>query len=84
MHWNHRVVRRQYTHSDGSIEYTYTIREVYYDEDGKVDFMTEEPIYPHGESIKDLRWSLEKMKECLEHPVLDYETMKEIPSEEER
>lgn len=79
MHWNHRVVRRKYEYNDGKyVEYCYAIHEVYYDEDGKPDTMTKEPTDPHGESIKDLKWSLKKMKECLEHPVLDYETMEEI------
>lgn len=75
MHWNHRIVRRKHTYVDGSTEYTYGIHEVYYDEDGNVETWTVEPTYPHGDSIEDIKWSLKHMAKCLEHPVLDYETM---------
>ncbi len=73
-HWNHRVVRRSW----GDDEYSYGIHEVYYNVDGSVSSMTKDPTNPRGEDIEELKWSLKKMTECLNHPVLDYETLKEL------
>jgi hypothetical protein len=76
-HWNHRVVRRVYKTTNYEEE-SFAIHEAYYDDDGNVTRITQDPVDPHGSSMEDLRWSLNKMRECLEYPVLDYETMKEI------
>lgn len=78
MSWNHRVVRRFYpnTHMDDSI--LYEIYEIYYDKDGNVDGITEEPIKIREETVDDLRKTIERLTKCLEQPIIDYDTLQEI------
>ena len=75
---NHRVVRRFYpnTHMDDSM--LYEIYEVYYDKDGKINGLTEEPIRIREESMDDLRKTMERLTKCLEQPIIDYDTLQEI------
>lgn len=78
MSWNHRVVRRFYpnTHMDDSM--LYEIYEVYYDKDGKINGLTEEPIRIREESMDYLRKTMERLTKCLEQPIIDYDTLQEI------
>ena len=78
MSWNHRVVRRFYpnTHMDDSM--LYEIYEAYYDKDGKINGLTEEPIRIREESMDDLRKTMERLTKCLEQPIIDYDTLQEI------
>ena len=69
MVWNHRVIRKLDLNGDAY----YHIHEVYYPEVGaKPDKITVEPMTPYGDTVEDLRWTLEKMLECLDKPILDY------------
>lgn len=78
MSWNHRVVRRFYpnTHMDDSM--LYEIYEVYYDKEGRIEGLTEEPIKIREESVDDLRKTIERLTKCLEQPIIDYDTLQEI------
>ena len=79
-HWNHRVVRRVYHHS-GHEEVTYAIHEAHYREEGKGSGkcdITMNPTDVSGESVDDLKWTLEHMLKALDKPVLDYDTREEI------
>lgn len=78
MSWNHRVVRRFYpnTHMDDSM--LYEIYEVYYNSDGTIDGITEEPIRIREETIDDLRKTVQRLTQCLEQPIIDYDTLQEI------
>jgi hypothetical protein len=66
MTWNHRVLKTK-DGVDGSD--WYAIHEVFY-EDGKPRSYTANPIDVSGESIDDIRWVLERMRECLDKPAL--------------
>lgn len=74
MSWNHRVMRMT-SEGDGD---SFGIHEVYYNADGTVENWTERAIAVYGEDVEDLRWALDRMIACLEKPILDYETGKEI------
>jgi len=50
MTWNHRVIQR--TVHD---ETFYEFHEVYYNKAGQIIGMTENPVTPLGESLKELR-----------------------------
>jgi len=50
MYWNYRVVVK-----DGNC----SIYEVYYDDNGRIEAFTEEPVGPSGESLEELRQDLE-------------------------
>ena len=78
MSWNHRVVRRFYpnTHMDDSM--LYEIYEVYYNEDGTIQGLTENPISIREESLEDLKTTLQRISKCLDNPIIDYDTLKEI------
>jgi len=78
MSWNHRVVRRIYpnTHMDDSM--LYEIYEVYYNSDGTINGITEEPIRIREETVDDLRKTIERLTKCLEHPIIDHDTLQEI------
>lgn len=70
-HWNYRVM----IHPDVKGDEVYqAIHEVYYDDDGKVTGWTDSPISVGGE---DVAWVLDRMREALEKPVLDFKTGKE-------
>lgn len=68
--WNYRVVRTEEEQYD-----SYQLYEVYYDDDGKIEGMTENAMQPYGESVEELQNDLEYMMEALKQPVLD---MKEL------
>lgn len=66
-------MRRSYTTPSGEQEVSFTIHEAYYPAVGeKADSITKEPVDPHGETIEELRESLERMLRALNHPVLEY------------
>ncbi len=56
MTWNNRIVR----HRDKAEDY-YEIHEVYYDENGKIDGVTEESIKPYGDTVEELIEHLEQL-----------------------
>ena len=64
--WNHRVVKTQ----DGA-EVCYGIHEAYYDDNGEVVTWTVRPVPVAGNSIQDLRKTLEQMLECLDKEIID-------------
>lgn len=84
MSWNYRVIKTKLQYVDettighpvGETEH-YTIREVYYDENGKPDGYTSNPIKPEAfmefedsTPIDDIRWQLKNMLVALDKPVL--------------
>lgn len=77
--WNYRVVR---TDCEDCVDgYFYEIHEVYYDSDGNIDKITLEPVDVFSESEGGIKWILEEMTKCLDKPVIDMSTLKEIVDE---
>ncbi len=77
-HWNHRVLRE--TLPNG--EYYYSIHEVFYNDDGSIYAYTKDPIDVGGESIKDIRQTLNWIRKCLKNPVLIAEDVVFVNKEE--
>lgn len=75
--WNYRVVRRAYT-SPGGNGVVYGIYEAYYDDDGQINGLTENPQHVFGESLEELKRDHELMTQAFNLPVVDYETLKDI------
>lgn len=73
MTWNHRVMR-----GVAYGETFFSIREVFYDDDGTVQNWTADPIDPYGETLDELKTCLEQMLAACDQPVLDAETGEEI------
>jgi len=80
--WNYRVVRKKHTWIDPSdnqekIDYTYAIHEAYYDSNGYVGHVTEDPVKPFGNTIEELRHDWMTMAEAFGYPLLDYDQIPE-------
>jgi hypothetical protein len=73
--WNHRVIEK-------TTEYGawYAIHECHYYQDGTLYACTTEPVDVSGESIQELRQTLEWMLSCLDKPVVKWT---DIPSPKE-
>ena len=69
MTWNHRIVRRIYDTGD----VYYAIHEVYYDEAGEPTGCTALPSVIMEDSVEDLAITLDRIRECLDKPIYDYE-----------
>jgi len=70
-YWNHRAVKK----IDYFGEPYYEIHEVYYNDDHTIYAMTVNPISLYGESLEDLKVTLERMMRCIENPILDERTI---------
>ena len=80
--WNYRVVRKRINLIDPvdekeRIEYSYAIHEAYYDKNGFVGAITQDPVEPFGENIEELRHSWVMMAEAFGQPILDYDNIPE-------
>jgi hypothetical protein len=68
-HWNHRVVKKEYPESAEA--YTeYSIREVFYNEDGSIYAYTENPMETCEGSLEELREYLMRCLKALDKPIL--------------
>lgn len=65
-HWNYRVLKRNQA---GGVEYV--IVEAYYDNEGNLDGRTEDAVSPYGETVEELRQSLQWMLLALDKEVLE-------------
>ena len=65
MSWNHRIIQTEHKG-----EVYLNIHEVYYDKNGVPNGYTANPISVSGETLEDLEWVLNKIKECLSKPIL--------------
>jgi hypothetical protein len=70
MTWNHRVVKKNY---DGEIQYG--IHEAFYNDKDELINITVDPVEVASETIEGLRWTLQKMLEALDKPIIDDETV---------
>lgn len=75
-YWNYRVVEKNIKDKIdcSQMEYenvSYSIHEVYYDEDGNITMWSAESISPYGEGcVKDLEVDIKFMWEACSKPVL--------------
>lgn len=65
MTWNHRVRRTETEHGPW-----FDIVEAYYDDNGNIEATTKDGIAPEGESVAELRTTLERMLQALDRPEL--------------
>ena len=69
MTWNHRLIR----HTEPNGEIWLGIHEVYYLDDGTPDMVTENAIGASGETVEEIIETLERMRRCVEKPILEME-----------
>ena len=67
MGWNYRILRT--SHPEGQV--TYSIHEVYYSKDGTIVGWTQDPSEAYGETVEELRKTLEMMGQALDHTVIE-------------
>lgn len=78
MSWNYRVSKRIHKHPYlHDPEILFEIREVYYDEDGGIRGIGETSDII-GHSLQEVKDTLQKMMECCDKPLIDYNTGEEI------
>ena len=65
-HWNHRVVKQKL--EDGS-EW-FSVREVFYNDDGSIYAYTESPVDISGESIEAMKEYCQWILNCLDKDIL--------------
>lgn len=70
MTWNYRVIKQE--RPEGM---TYAIYEVYYDEQDNIQFLSKDPVSPHGETITELTNDLKYMRQALKMPILDMDEL---------
>ena len=79
--WNYRVCREQAVYlseDDESLEYEYTIREVYYDEEGDIWAYSEKTESPFGNNENEFIKDFERYREALNKPVIDLDKKEEV------
>lgn len=78
MSWNYRVVKRTKSVPHfGEPFISYGIHEVYYDNNGKITSLTEEPIRIIADSHLELYDTINKIVKCLNKKTVVYETLEE-------
>lgn len=77
MSWNYRVFKRIHNHKYlHEPETLYEIREAFYDDNGKVNGWAEMPDVI-ADSLDGLKWTLNKMMEGCDKPIIDDNTGEE-------
>lgn len=75
--WNIRVVR----HTEGE-ETFFTFHEAHYGEDKETpEAITNTPVYPQGETVEELAGELEKFREALGKPVIEFDAIEQVDDE---
>lgn len=69
-HWNYRIVRDVHRVGDEDHE-SFSIREVYYDDGGKIESWTADPCYPAGDTWVDLVDDYSIMQRAIGLAVVD-------------
>lgn len=80
MSWNYRVVFDDVNALDNEIG-EYTIREVFYGDDGEIDFWSDEAAVPNGNSYEELQDDMNLIMEAFELPCLVLEIDEETGEE---
>ena len=70
MSWNYRVTRHAVKD-----EVAYEIREVYYDDDGRIKLWSTDAMAPFGETKQGLLDNLQQMALAVLRPVLDLDAV---------
>lgn len=72
-HWNYRVVRFPLAvDENGPINYTYSVVEAHY-LDGKIVNVSSFVKLSHFEKFASIEWVINKIKEELDKPLLEYD-----------
>ena len=70
MSWNYRVIMEPAMENNLFGEDSYTIREVFYDDDGEIEFWSDEGCAPCGNIFQEVADDFDLMAAAVELPVL--------------
>jgi len=73
MSWNYRVIMEEASDDKLFGEDSYTIREVFYDDDGEIEFWSDEGCAPYGNTFQEVADDFDLMAAAFELPVLKIE-----------
>jgi len=71
MTWNYRVLAREYKGFNEN-DVTFSIHEVYYNDDGVPEMCTEDAVSVVGDNLAEISNTLLWMKKALKKPILSY------------
>lgn len=74
MIWNYRVIEH---------DRFFAIHEVYYNDKGEITAISEDPIAPSGESLKELKSDLKYYLQAMNRPILKKEGIEFAPMVED-
>jgi hypothetical protein len=72
MYWNHRAVKYKTKNILGDPDVGYSIHEVFYNDDGTIQGMTQDAVSPFGDTLEELEEEIKRFLLALQEPVLDY------------
>ena len=80
-HWNYRFCCETVPDGLGDHEEVWTLREIYYDAEGKVNGFSKEPMHAQRDSFIACAKDLAKMQDGLQGPcyIIDGSTISEMP-----
>lgn len=78
-HWNYRLCRA-WLDSETAV---WSIRDVYYDDEGRIQYWGADPQSPHGETKHELVRDVQMMLEASMRPPLDLSTLKDIEGDDD-
>ena len=70
MSWNYRVLYIPENKDDIFGENSFSIREVFYNEEGEIEFWSEDNVAPTGTDFEELADDFDLMAEAFERPIL--------------
>lgn len=76
MSWNYRLVKKEFKLEGKVVDTCYYIVEAFYDSNGKVTMITQEPEGPTGDNISEVLSSYIMLAEAFKAPILNFD---EIP-----
>jgi hypothetical protein len=79
MYFDYRIVRKfqRYGKRNENQVTSYQIHEATYDNNGKIVFISEDPIYPCGENVEDMMINWLCMIEAFSKPIVDFDSVPE-------
>jgi len=73
MSWNYRIVLEPKNETEKFSENFYTIREVFYDEDGEITFWSEDGAFTEGTTYAEIAEDFKLQGEAFDRPALKIE-----------
>lgn len=74
-HWNYRICKETYSPGTEHEDTTFSLREVYYDENNNITGYTENPVGLVADSVDGFSDIISKIQEAINKSVVDLDTL---------